>query len=413
VTFGSRELREYASQWLGDVPGDWNVVRFKRAATIRNGQVDPEDDRYKYLPLFAPNHIEAGTGRLLGVESADEQAAESGKFLVSAGEVVYSKIRPALRKVIVAPCKGLCSADMYPIQPASHVDARFLFYSMLSEGFSQYALLQSDRVAMPKINRESLGGCLFAYPEYERQLRVVASLDRKTSAIDALVAKKERMVELLQEKRQAVIAQAVTQGLVLGVPMRDSTVPWLGMIPAHWSVRMLKYVATFQRGHDLPAEGRREGNFPVVSSGGTIGTHDAAACKGPGIVTGRYGSIGRFQLVEGDYWALNTALYTKNLWGNKPKFVWYALSCLAPLFVMESNKSAVPGVDRNDLHVYAMAVPPRDEQEQISRYLDAVVTQIDRVIVTTNRSVDRLREYRQALITAAVTGQLDLTKEPT
>ena len=114
---GSAELRMEGSTWYGNVPRDWNVDRFKRIATIRNGQVDPEDDRYKDLPLFAPNHIESGTGRLLAVESADAQGAESGKFLVERGEVVYSKIRPELRKVIVAPCEGLCSADMYPVRP--------------------------------------------------------------------------------------------------------------------------------------------------------------------------------------------------------------------------------------------------------------------------------------------------------
>ena len=147
MSFGSHELRAYSSLWYGNVPTDWDVERFKHIATIRNGQVDPEDDRYKDLPLFAPNHIESGTGRLLGVESADAQGAESGKYLVEAGEVVYSKIRPALRKVIVAPFKGLCSADMYPVQPTRRVDARFLFYAMLGDGFSKYTLLESDRVA--------------------------------------------------------------------------------------------------------------------------------------------------------------------------------------------------------------------------------------------------------------------------
>ncbi len=169
MTVGSPELRAHASLWYGSVPSNWNVDRFKRIATIRNGQVNPEDERYKDLPLFAPNHIESGTGHLLGVESADAQGAESGKYLVEPGEVVYSKIRPALRKLIVAPFKGLCSADMYPVQPTSRMSTRFLFYAMLGEGFSKYALLESDRVAMPKINREALGECVFVYPPREQQ----------------------------------------------------------------------------------------------------------------------------------------------------------------------------------------------------------------------------------------------------
>lgn len=193
------------STWYGNVPSDWNVDRFKRIATIRNGQVDPEDDRYKDLPLFAPNHIESGTGRLLEVESADAQGAESGKFLVEPGEVVYSKIRPELRKVIVAPCEGLCSADMYPVRPGYRVESRFLYYEMLSDGFSQYAVLESDRVAMPKINRKVLGECIFVYPDRKQQARICEYLDSSCAAIDAAVAAKRRQLDTLDTLRKSII----------------------------------------------------------------------------------------------------------------------------------------------------------------------------------------------------------------
>lgn len=196
------------STWYGNIPTDWSVDRFKRIATIRNGQVDPEDDRYKDLPLFAPNHIESGTGRLLEVESADAQGAESGKFLVEPGEVIYSKIRPELRKVIVAPFKGLCSADMYPVRPLYRVEARFLYYEMLSDGFSQYTLLESGRVAMPKINRQSLGECIFVYPDLKQQARICEYLDLSCAAIDAAMAAKRRQIETLDELRKATLHAA-------------------------------------------------------------------------------------------------------------------------------------------------------------------------------------------------------------
>lgn len=202
---GSAELRREASKWYGNVSSHWNVDRFKRIATIRNGQVDPEDDRYRDLPLFAPNHIESGTGRLLGVESAEAQGAESGKFLVEPGEVVYSKIRPELRKVIVAPFKGLCSADMYPVRPLYQVEARFLYYAMLSDGFSHYTLLESGRVAMPKINRKSLGECIFVYPDRKQQARICEYLDSSCGAIDAAVAAKRQQLETLDALRKSII----------------------------------------------------------------------------------------------------------------------------------------------------------------------------------------------------------------
>src|SRR6185312_1419346 len=127
-------------EWLGDVPAHWQLKRFQRCVDIREGQVDPEDSRYSNLPLVAPNHVESGTGRFLGTESAAEQEAESGKYLCTAGDVLYSKIRPALRKVIVAPDNCLCSADMYPLRAKAGLTNSFLFWTILSEYFSALAM---------------------------------------------------------------------------------------------------------------------------------------------------------------------------------------------------------------------------------------------------------------------------------
>jgi hypothetical protein len=149
---GSGVLRREAFTWYGDVPIDWNVDRFKRIATIRNGQVDPEDDRYKDLPLFAPNHIESGTGRLLGVESADAQGAESGKFIVESGEVVYSKIRPALRKVMVAPFRGLQAALQAFRESQSRRDA-CLRALEIHERVSEFEKLLAESEKAPKRER--------------------------------------------------------------------------------------------------------------------------------------------------------------------------------------------------------------------------------------------------------------------
>ncbi|MEN9353528.1 MAG: hypothetical protein RL318_853, partial [Fibrobacterota bacterium] len=102
-------------EWLGEVPEHWDVVGFRRVVDIAGGQVDPENEQYSSMNLIAPNHIESGTGRLLGMETAAEQSAESGKYLCKAGDVIYSKIRPALRKACIAPEDCLCSADMYPL----------------------------------------------------------------------------------------------------------------------------------------------------------------------------------------------------------------------------------------------------------------------------------------------------------
>jgi type I restriction enzyme S subunit len=117
-------MKDSGIEWLGEVPAHWEVLKFQRCVFVAEGQVDPKEPRYSQMPLIAPNHIESGNGRLIVLETAEEQGAESGKYLCQAGDVVYSKIRPALRKVCIAPKDCLCSADMYPLKAHSGLGKR-------------------------------------------------------------------------------------------------------------------------------------------------------------------------------------------------------------------------------------------------------------------------------------------------
>lgn len=248
-------------------------------------------------------------------------------------------------------------------------------------------------------------------PSSDQQIRIATYLDRETARIDALIERKTRFIELLKEKRQALITQAVTKGLDQTVPMKDSGVEWIGEVPGHWEIVALKRAIMLQRGHDLPDAARKNGEVPVVSSGGVIGTHDRARARAPGIVTGRYGSIGQFTYVENDYWPLNTALYSVDLRGNETRFVWYLLQSISHLFLMHSTKSAVPGIDRNDIHREFAAIPMLHEQKEIADFLDAECLKLESLQSLVQRSIDLLKERRSALITAAVTGQIDLRED--
>jgi type I restriction enzyme S subunit len=151
--------------WLGDIPRHWSIKRFKFLAKINSGQVDPRKFPYRDMVLIAPNHIESGSGRLRSQQTAAEQGADSGKYLVSRGQIVYSKIRPNLRKAIISPSDCLCSADMYPITPKqSELLPDYLLLLLLSQPFTKFAVDSSMRVAMPKVNREALADCPLWYP---------------------------------------------------------------------------------------------------------------------------------------------------------------------------------------------------------------------------------------------------------
>lgn len=204
------KMKDSGVEWLGEVPEHWDVLSFQRCVRIAEGQVDPEKSPYREMVLLAPNHIESGSGLLLYTETAKEQNAESGKYLCKKGDVVYSKIRPALRKVCIAPNLSLCSADMYPMQGHSGMSNQFLFWFLLSEPFSAFAVLEADRVAMPKINRESLNSVQLPRPPLNEQIEIVVWVEQLTARLDNLRAKTERSIELLKERRSALITAAVT-----------------------------------------------------------------------------------------------------------------------------------------------------------------------------------------------------------
>jgi type I restriction enzyme, S subunit len=206
-------LKDSGVEWLGEVPEHWEVTRFKRVAGVAGGLVDPRMEEQRNKTLIAPNHIERdGTARLLERETAEEQGADSGKYEVRAGEIIYCKIRPYLRKAVIAPIDCLCSADMYPIAVKEHANVTydFLLLEMLSLPFTQYTIDCSLRAAMPKINREALGEASVWLPPLPEQVAISKHLTEATVDIDAAVSRANHEITLINEYRTRLIADVVT-----------------------------------------------------------------------------------------------------------------------------------------------------------------------------------------------------------
>jgi type I restriction enzyme, S subunit len=142
-----------------------------------------------------------------------------------------------------------------------------------------------------------------------------------------------------------------------------------------WTACELGDFLTLQRGFDLPTQDRQAGNIPIISSSGISGTHREAKVRGPGVVTGRYGTVGEVFFIEQDYWPLNTTLWVKDFKGNDPRFAYYLLQTID--FHSCSDKSSVPGVNRNDLHRIPLSVPLPDEQKAIARILGTLDDKIE------------------------------------
>ena len=204
-------LKPSGIPWLGEIPEHWTLKRFKFLAKINSGQVDPRKAEYRGLVLIAPNHIQSGSGRLINQETAEQQGADSGKYLARRGQLIYSKIRPNLRKVIVAPCDCLCSADMYPIEPTTgEISTDYLLLLLLSLPFTRFAVDTSMRVAMPKVNREALANCLMWYPDANDQLRILEFIAQECAPIETNISRLESEIFLLREYRTRLVADVVT-----------------------------------------------------------------------------------------------------------------------------------------------------------------------------------------------------------
>ena len=201
------ELRDSGVEWIGEVPAGWKVVPFKRQIFVRSNLVSPS--LYPDLPQISPECIEKDSGRLVKEWSVQESGVESGNHLFYKGQIVYSKIRPALNKLVIAPYDGLCSADMYPIE--SDMNISFVSYLMRSGIFvSQVELVTRDRIKMPKINQEELGLVMIVCPSLPEQREIADYLDKKCGSIDAAVAKCRAQLEDLATYKKSLIFECVT-----------------------------------------------------------------------------------------------------------------------------------------------------------------------------------------------------------
>jgi type I restriction enzyme S subunit len=162
-------------------------------------------------------------------------------------------------------------------------------------------------------------------------------------------------------------------------------------------------VATLQRGYDLPYRVRKRGTVPVVTSTGVTDTHSEAKEQAPGVVTGRYGTIGEVFFIEEDYWPHNTTLFVKDFHGNDPLFVSYILRTID--FQSHSGKSGVPGVNRNDLHALRVRIPPTEAEQ---RAITAVLSDVDALLAGLGRLIAKKRDLKQAAMQELLNGRVRL-----
>lgn len=230
----------------------WRKYRLDDVVSIAQGQVDPREEPFASMLHVGPEDIESGTGRLLSAHRARDLQLISGKYLFKSGEIVYSKIRPYLRKAWLADFDGICSADMYPLRTREGFSASFVASYLLSDDFTTQVVATQDRTGIPKVNREQLSAVELDAPQ-------IAEQESRASAITAVqkaIATEEARIKTLHELRSAVAEQVFRYG----IRPHESA---LGELPGGWRASRLGDVITRAQ-YGLSVRGERVGDLPIL-----------------------------------------------------------------------------------------------------------------------------------------------------
>ena len=244
------------------------------------------------------------------------------------------------------------------------------------------------------------------FPSPQEQTQIATYLDYKTGLIDAIIAQKEALIKKLKEQRQAIINEAVTKGLNKDVKLKDSGIEWLGEIPEHWEVAKFKYFAKIKNGKDQKNVLKEDGLYPVLGTGGEFGRASEFLYDKPSVLLGRKGTIDKPQFIEEPFWTVDTLFYTEIQEDVIPKYLFF-LSTIIPFNLLQES-SAVPSMTQDKLHNVFFTKPIKEEQNKIVKHIENEMDKMDLLISKANESIKKLKEYRQSLISEAVTGKVDV-----
>ena len=438
------EYRDSGVEWLGAIPAHWEVYRLRSvvATNITKSEargIEPETE-VSFIPMEALREYGG-----IDLDATRPFSAANGYTYFRDGDVVIAKITPCFENGKGALASGLShgvglgTTELHVLRPSSRVDARFLLYTTLSDHFrrtgtaSMYGAGGQKRVPI-----DFVLDFRHPVPGLPEQRAIAGFLDRETAKITSLVEKKERLVALLHEKRAALITRAVTRGLDPNAPLKDSGIEWLGEIPAHWSVRRLKTMASVQLSNvDKKSE---DGQVPVsLCNYLEVYYNDSITAELEFMkATATPEQVRRFSLREGD------VLITKDSesWndiavpavvseGIKDVLCGYHLAHIRPQagldgrflarqfsaigmrdqFYIAANGITRFGLGGDPIRAGIFPVAPIGEQRAIVAFLDQETAKIDALVARVRQAIEYLNEFRTALISAAVTGRIDVREE--
>lgn len=424
-------------EWLGEVPAHWSANPLKRAFKIEGGST-PTPDEANWdgdIAWVTPADLSGLSTLFLGASKRTitlTGLASCGTTLLPAGSLILSTRAPigSLAIALTRMCTNQGCKGLVP-----YVDASSTYYAYVLLTAKAELNNRGKGTTFLEISGDELGRFVVPAPPFPEQTQIARFLDHETARIDALIEEQQRLIELLKEKRQAVISHAVTKGLDPTVPMKDSGVEWLGEVPAHWNVGTLRWYATIQggvaKGKDY--EGRETVVMPYLRVANVQnGYVDLAEVKEIAVLESE---VERYRLRAGDVlmneggdndklgrgtvWQaqIDPCLHQNHVFAIRPNGLlraeWLAAFTQAEqartYFYLNSKQSTnLASISASNVMSLALPIPSEKEQLEILTYLEADRIRHEELTAVAVSTVELLQERRSALISAAVTGKIDV-----
>lgn len=378
-------------EWIGEIPEHWGVIKLKYVTKLAYGDSLPTENREEEgeVDVFGSNG-KVGTHNVANTLSPVIIVGRKGSY----GKVTYSDKK----------CFAI-DTTYYIDNRCTKSNIKWLYYSLMVLELDK----NSQDTGVPGLSREYAYNKYVPVPTVNEQVAIANFLDQKTAEIDGLIADKEKLIELLQEKRQAIITEAVTKGLNPNVRMKDSGIEWIGEIPEHWNTSSLRWYVSIKSGDFISQEDIDvEGKIPVIGGNGLMSYTNKTNCNYKTIAIGRVGALcGNVHLIRRPSWITDNALFITNL-SNKLyiEYLFYVLKALD--LNQYANKTAQPLISGSLVKSRIIPIPPIVEQAAIADFLDQKTAEIDDLITEIKLQIQKLKEYRQSLISEAVTGKIDV-----
>ena len=426
-------------EWLGDVPAHWAAVRLRQLGRLLKGSGGSKEDivnegvpcvRYGDLYTTHRDFIVSARTRVSTERAVDYVPLKHGDVLFAGSGETFEEIGKSAVNLIDG--EAVCGGDLIILRPDTPVHPRFLGYACDSSNAATQKAMMGRGTTVKHIYPDELRHLALCVPPPDEQIAIAAFLDRETAKIDALVAEQERLIELLKEKRQAVAFHAIAKGLNPAAPRKRSGIEWLGDIPAHWRMMRLKHLSPAMTVGVVvnPSSYVSEEGLPFIY-GGDIreGVIDWAQARRIGeeasfsqpktrlstgdILTVRVGAPGVTAVVPAECEGGNCASVMHIRRGAfDSAWLCYAMNTRVVRYQVEVVQYGAAQEQFNIGHAvdFWVPTPPGDEQQAIAAHLGRVTESIDRLSTEAEQAVCLLRERRAALISAAVTGQIDLRR---